>query len=314
MFDVNAKRITSPLYNLIVYLNNFEEDKLDNPHLTFLMKNMPTNLKKLIYSVALINKLQKDFQFIQKYNSTEAVSSQMIEYCFYKVSTIWDLSYQIADTILKLPKPNRKNNENKYDVLSEKFKAYGSTLKNLDFKWYENFNSIRNKIVHGGITINPFYINDDNIKNRICFQAYDSELNDFTEPNLYYSNIYNNRINYADNFFAYYTHLLYSYLLDFFEFILLEATKEKNIDIKNMQINNDFMGQFERSHKTWLLSDIDIFTEITNDMILLNYSNGNIFAKKQLDSIDSNILLNDAYAKFPFSMMQNIHDGDWKIV
>lgn len=73
----------------------------------------------------------------------------------------------------------------------------------MNLKWYKDFNKIRNKIVHGGITVNPYYVNDDNIKTKICFQAYDSDLNDLIQPHMMYSNRFNNNINFADYYFTF---------------------------------------------------------------------------------------------------------------
>lgn len=306
MFDPESKRVTSPIYNLLVYLNEYDEVSLNNKKLQFLLKNISTHFKKIIYSIALINKFQEDESFINKYNNTEIVSIQLIEYCFYKISTIWDISYQIAE-LLVLPKIKG----NKYDYLSNQFKLYSDQLPNLETNWYENFNKIRNRITHGGITVNSCYINDEIIKNRICFQAYNIDLDDLVECDPHFTNSNNNNINFADNFFAYHTHLLYSYLTDFFRFVLLEMTKDKEINIDDIKISNDFTGQFEKSHKTWLLSDINTFTEITNNMILLRHTNGNIHAIQHMQNQQMEAIINQAYNKFPFAFMRGISHGDW---
>lgn len=96
--------------------------------------------------------------------------------------------------------------------------------------------------MHGGINITPYYIDNESIKKRICFQAYNLDLDDLIKPSYLYSNIYNNYINYADNFFTYYTHVLYSYLFDFFTFVLFELVKDTNIDIeKDLYLEDDFL-------------------------------------------------------------------------
>ncbi len=314
MFDVNAKRVNSPLYGLLLYLNKFDEESLDNERLHFLLKNIRTNLKKLVYSVGLIDKFQKDEEFLKKYDDTKIVSIQQIEYCFYKISTIWDIAYEIAN-ILIFPRNKKIQGKkvNKYDFLNDKFSNYSEQLTSLNITWYKEITKIRNKIVHGGINITPFYVNSENVEQRICFQAYNLELDDLIKPSPLYTNIYNNNINYADNFFTYYTHVLYSYLFDFFHFVLLELTKDTNINIlKDLDLEDDPLNTFEKSHKSWLLSDIDIFREITEKMIVLEKMEGNI--SKDFDKEKWNAYISNRYEYFPFLMMHYISDGDYKII
>ncbi|MBF4274687.1 hypothetical protein, partial [Vibrio anguillarum] len=263
--DVNAKRVDSPTYKIMMYLNKYEPELLDNEKIQFLFKNLQTNFKKLFYTIAHINKVQKDEDFIKEYNQTSVVSISSVEYCYYKISTIWDIAYQIAD---KLIFPNKKSGD-KYEYLEKKFEGYADNFDALQLGWYRDLNKVRNKIVHGGITVNPFYVNDDEVKNRICFQAYDFNLDDLIQPHYMYSNECNNNINFADNYFAFHTHLLYSYLCDFFEFILIELNKDKNHDREKLSLDELPYELFERGQKTWLLSEVDTFTEITKEMIAL---------------------------------------------
>ena len=216
MFDVNAKRVKSPLYKLLLYLNKFDEESLNNKKLIFLLKNIRTNFAKLIYAVSLIEKFQNDEELLEKYNESSIISIQQIEYCFYKISTIWDIAYEIAN-ILIFPNKKKINGEivDKYTFLNKKFSKYNEDFISLNTEWYKEITKIRNKIVHGGINITPYYIDNENVEKRICFQAYDLELDDLIKTCSFYTNIYNNNINYADNFFTYYTHVLYSYLFDF---------------------------------------------------------------------------------------------------
>ena len=65
MFDVDDKRIKSPLYGLLVYLNKYDENRLYNEKLQFLLKNLPTHFKKLIYSIGLIHKFQNDTELLE---------------------------------------------------------------------------------------------------------------------------------------------------------------------------------------------------------------------------------------------------------
>ena len=313
MFDVDAKRIKSPLYGLLVYLNKYDENSLNNEKLHFLLKNLPTHFKKLIYSIGLIHKFQNDNELLEKYNETSIVSIQQIEYCFYKISTIWDIAYEIAN-ILIFPNNKKTNGKNvdKYTFLNNEFTNYSDKLNNLNVEWYKEITKIRNKIVHGGINITPYYIDNESVTKRICFQAYNLDLDDLIKPSYLYSNIYNNHINYADNFFTYYTHVLYSYLSDFFKFVLLELVKDRDIDIeKDLHLEDDILNMFKKSHESWLLSDMNILKEITDDMIVLEKTEGHFleYEKEEWD-----VYINQRYNYFPFLMMHNISEGDWKIV
>jgi hypothetical protein len=301
--DINAKRVDSPTYKIIMYLNKYEPDLLDNEKILFLFKNLKTHFKKLFYTIAHINKIQKDEDFIKEYDQTSVVSISSVEYCYYKISTIWDIVYQIAD---KLIFPDKKS-KNKYDYLEEHFEDYADNLDALQLGWYRDLNKIRNKIVHGGITVNPFYINDDKVKNRICFQAYDFNLDDLIKPHYMYSNKYNNNINFADNYFVFHTHLLYSYLCDFFEFILIELNKDKNHDIENLSLDELPYEFFERGQKTWLLSEVDTFTKITKEMIALQLAEGHL---NHIDKVSTQAV-EQFFDNFPFKMMKRISDGDF---
>ncbi|MBF4232017.1 hypothetical protein PL85_15025 [Vibrio anguillarum] len=301
--DVNAKRVDSPTYKIMMYLNKYEPELLDNEKIQFLFKNLQTNFKKLFYTIAHINKVQKDEDFIKEYNQTSVVSISSVEYCYYKISTIWDIAYQIAD---KLIFPNKKSGD-KYEYLEKKFEGYADNFDALQLGWYRDLNKVRNKIVHGGITVNPFYVNDDEVKNRICFQAYDFNLDDLIQPHYMYSNECNNNINFADNYFAFHTHLLYSYLCDFFEFILIELNKDKNHDREKLSLDELPYELFERGQKTWLLSEVDTFTEITKEMIALQLADGHLNNINKVSIQD----IEQFYDYFPFTMMKRISDGDF---
>ncbi len=43
--DVNAKRVDSPTYKIMMYLNKYEPELLDNEKIQFLFKNLQTNFK-----------------------------------------------------------------------------------------------------------------------------------------------------------------------------------------------------------------------------------------------------------------------------
>lgn len=301
--DVNAKRVDSPTYKLIMYLNKYEPELLDDEKIQFLFKNLKTHFKKLFYTIAHISKIQKDGDFIKRYDQTSVVSISSVEYCYYKISTIFDIAYQIAD---KLIFPSKKEG-NRYDYLESQFEVYANNLIALQLDWYKSLNKIRNRIVHGGITVNPFYVNDENVKNRICFQAYNFDLDDLIEPHYMYSNKYNNNINFADNYFVFHTHLLYSYLTDFFEFVLMELGKDKSHDVENLSLDDLPYEFFERDQKTWLLSEVDTFAEITKEMIALQLADGHLNHIDQVKSED----IDQFFYNFPFTMMNKISQGDW---
>jgi len=303
--DVNAKRVDSPTYKLIMYLNKYEPELLDDEKIQFLFKNLKTHFMKLFYTIAHISKIQKDSDFIKRYDQTSIVSISSVEYCYYKISTIFDIAYQIAD---KLIFPSKKEGT-RYDYLKNQFEVYANNLIALQLGWYETLNKIRNRIVHGGITVNPFYVNDENVKNKICFQAYNFYLDDLIKPHDMYSNKYNNNINFADNYFVFHTHLLYSYLTDFFEFVLMELSKNKSHDVEKLSLDNLSYDFFERDHKTWLLSEVDTFAEITKEMIALKLANGHLNHIDQVRSED----IDQFFYNFPFTMMNKISQGDWAL-
>lgn len=299
--NVNSKRIDNPLYNVIMYLNKYEPALLDDK-LEFLLKNLNTHFKKLFYMVSYINKIQKDEDYIKKYNQTGLVSISAIEYCYYKISTIWDIAYQIA---YKLVFPKQKISD-KYQYLETHFERYADKFPNLKLDWYKSLNKVRNRIVHGGITVNPYYINNDSVEKKICFQAYNANLDELIQPHYMYSNEKNNNINFADYYFAFHTHLLYSYLFDFFDFLLLELNKEKSHDLNDLSLDDlphVFFGSF---HETWLLSDVDQFCEITREMIALQLAEGRLKGISSINQLDVEKL----FKIFPFCLMQRIHAGD----
>ncbi|UJR62828.1 hypothetical protein [Dickeya zeae] len=299
MFDFEAQHINNPMFKLIVYLNTYAPDKIENHDFQFYMKNLPTHFKKLFYSVVNIDKLQKDSDFIQEYNKTGVIGSNLIEYCYFKISTVWDISYQIADILVF--KNKKEKNINKYDYLEKRFKKYDGEFDNLHLKWYREINKIRNKITHGGITINPFFINSSDVGSRFCFQAYTLNLDDIVTPNYMYTNIYNNNINFADYYFTLQINLLYSYLTDFFDFILLEMNEKHNHDLSNLFEGYSSLDIFENSYKYWLLSDINLFKSITNDLIALSLCEGYM---NRLKTIPDEIIKKHS-SENPFKMLNN---------
>lgn len=304
--DLNAKRIDSPAYKLIMYLNKYEPGLLDDENIQFLFKNLKTHFKKLFYAITYIDKVQRNSDFIDAHDQTAIVSISSIEYCYYKISTIFDIAYQIADSLI-FP---RKKEGNRYEYLEGRFDEYANKLIALQLGWYKNLNAIRNKIVHGGIAVNPFYINDELVKKRICFQAYNFDMDDLIEINSMYSNRYNNNINFADNYFTFHTHLLYSYLTDFFEFVLMELNKNKGHDVGDLSFNDLPFDFFERNQKTWLLSEVDAFVDMTKRMMALYLAGGDL---NNIDQVNPEEV-SQLFQGFPFTMMNKIGEGDWVLM
>lgn len=68
---------------------------------------------------------------------------------------------------------------------------------------------------------------------------------------------------------------------------------------------------FAKLHESWLLSDIDILQEITNNMIVLEKIEGHSL-KYEKENWD--LYIKQKYNYFPYLMMNNISEGDWKII
>ncbi|ENV50892.1 hypothetical protein L292_2506 [Acinetobacter junii CIP 107470 = MTCC 11364] len=287
MFDVDAKFVKNPTYNLIMYMNKYCEDKITKK-VESLFGNLQTHFNKLFCTVGFIHEIQKDEEFMRNYNKTGVIGIQNVEYCYYKISTIFDIAYQIAD-ILVFPK--NKEQKNRYHYLESKFIEYSNNLDHLNIEWYKNINLIRNKITHGGIKVTPFYIHENPLLGkRLCFQAYNLDLDDLTVPDYCYSNSYNNYINFSDNYFAFHTHALYCYLKDFFDFIMFELNKNLKNDINDLTLENDFMGFGERNKK-WVLSNVDTFLKITKEMIFLDKNEGLFLSNDIHKNITDEIIL-----------------------
>ncbi|WP_248799040.1 hypothetical protein [Pseudomonas sp. MWU13-2105] len=298
LFD--SLRVPDPLYELVLYLNTYHEEKLEKPKLTFLLKNIETNFRKLFYSTCLLNKFQSDSDLLKKYDQTRVVSTQIIEYCYYKISTIWDISYEISKELM----PVRGKINDRYDYLEAKFLKYVGVSPSLNLEWYKKINNIRNRIVHGGINVMPFHDVDDRGDPRIFFQAYNLDLVDLTPQSPYYTYPQRNCINFADNYFALYTHLLYSYLLDFFKVILSELCEKYEHDISDLSDPQEF-AIFESQvaqMKSWSLADTSVFKTVTDNMIYLSLNDGRV-KESSMISFD---VVSRYYDVFPFSLMKYI--------
>lgn len=300
MISFDSSRVPDPLYELVLYLSTYHEDKLKKPKLTFLLKNIETNFRKLFYSTCLLNKFQSDSDLLVKYDQTRVVSTQIIEYCYYKISTIWDISYEISKELM----PISGKKIDRYDYLEAKFLKYAGVSPSLNLEWYKKINNIRNRIAHGGINVMPFHDEDDRGDPRIFFQAYNLDLVDLTPQSPYYTYPQRNCINFADNYFALYTHLLYSYLLDFFKVILSELCEKYEHDISSLSEPQEF-AFFESQvaqMKSWSLADASVFKSVTDNMIYLSINDGRV-KESSMVSFD---MVSMYYDVFPFSLMKHI--------
>lgn len=225
---------------------------------------------------------------MKKHNQTGFVGTMLIEYPYLKISTIWDIAYQIGEKLTKLK--NKK--DNKYDALEKEFSAYANKFNNLNIDWYAEINKIRNRIVHGGVKVNPFYFDDnqDKIKNRLCFQMYDNNLNNLIPLSNFYVSRCNPNVILADNYFALYTNFLYLYLIDFFDFILLKLCDEHNLDLKkiNKHESSGILKMFSIDDKHWTVADMEKFKNICIGVLGLYktkgyYSDGNAINITQVE-------------------------------
>ena len=136
-----------------------------------------------------------------------------MDWLYLKISTIWDLAYQIADYVFKYKKGN------KYEKLEQNFEEYKRSHDFLSLSWYQDINKIRNRIVHGGVNIIPFYNNEE-----LMFNVYDENVDSVMPHCSIYSEPKGLTVS-ASSYFMYYTSILYSYLSDFFSYVLIEIQK-----------------------------------------------------------------------------------------
>lgn len=271
---LEGDKIIDPTYKILNFIQNQDKELFDDEEYIILFGNLRTHFLKLFYSVIHIYDIQKDNNFMKNYNQTKFVETMIIEYPYFKISTIWDIAYQIGSKLTKL----KSSKENKYEALEKEFASYTKEFNNLNLDWYKKINQIRNRIVHGGIKVTPFYLDENNkeIKNRLCFQMYDNDLNDLIHANGFYTNIYNNNINFADNYFAFYTSILYSYLIDFFDFVLLKLCNENKLELTNFDKheNSDILEFMGIDDKHWSIANIGKFKNIAINMLKLYKNEG----------------------------------------
>lgn len=248
-------KISNPIYSTIVYLQQNNNCILDNPEFEMLLKNFQSNLKRVFLGTILISEIQNDNEAVQKYS--DIIGSEFIEYVYQKITTVWDISYQIGNMLLNL---KNSKNRNKYSLLQEEFDK--KSQKKIDFKWYMQFSNLRNRLTHGGLNIIPFFTD-----NRIKFQIYNNDVDESIGYNEFY-NEKDNPLICADYYFTYYTLLLHNYLCDFFNFI-------------NSQLNLNTINSYQQpafAALTEQLKYIDFpksekFFTLINDMYKNNHNN-----------------------------------------
>jgi len=299
----NATMVKSPFYKLIIYLNEYEEELLmNNEELQFLLRNIRTNFNKLMYSVSMIETFQNNYITYKKDLET-ILAVQSIEYLFNKICTIWDISEQIY-AILMLDTDRKYKSRERYKILKSRFLEYKSNFKNLNLDWYDNLNKIRNRITHGGINIVPLIIPEGNSQARLMFQVNDINVDDLIVRNVFYSSRDNESHN-VNYYFCYNTHCLYAYLLDFFEFILLEISNIKQIDLTNLKLSDDLFDIFHNMHCYMALRNVPIFVNITNRMVHYSIHPYKLYSEDDEENLQ---FIKYFYNKYPFSFMNNIGD------
>jgi len=90
----------------------------------------------------------------------------------------------------------------------------------------------------------------------------------------------------------------------------MELSKGKSHDIENLSIDTLPYEFFERTHETWLLSEVNTFSEITKEMIALQLAGGHL---DQIDNIKPEAV-EEFLCCFPFTMMNKISGGNFVLV
>ena len=238
--------IRNPIFELVITLNKYNNIVINDSKFEMLVKNFNSNLRKVFYGTLFISNVQKDEIMMSNYGNI--LKTETVEHMFYKISTTWDLAYQIGNFVVPLPKGTKS--KTKYELLQEEFDKYceSNNLNRIDFRWYKQFSQLRNRIVHGGKNLIVYY--EDK---RIKFQIYDNNVDEIIDYNDFYNDGQRSLI-FADYYFTYYTILLNNYLYEFFKFItqkFIENNTEKLCEFaekenecfinmwKSIEINDD---------------------------------------------------------------------------
>lgn len=239
--------IYNPMYKLLISLNEYDDEILVDPKFEMLFKNFRSNLKKVFHGTILISEIQNDEQIMSLYDYI--IKPELIEYLYQKITTVWDLSYQIGTLIIKIPK-----GKNKYESLQKEFNKINQNA--LDFRWYKSFNEFRNRIIHGGLNLITYYDNK-----RIKFQIYDNDVEETIEYNDFY-NDGQRLIIFADYYFTYYTIQLHNYLCKFFDYVKTQYEQQQSKDINRNTIDEYYKNQIKNIE----IANLEKFLKLQNDI------------------------------------------------
>ncbi len=117
---LNGDKILDPTYKILNFIQSQKKELLYDDDYKILFGNLRTHFLKLFYSVIHMHEIQKDNDFMNKYNQTSFVGTMLIEYPYIKMGTIWDIAYQIAEKLTKL----KNSKGNKYEQLEKEFINY----------------------------------------------------------------------------------------------------------------------------------------------------------------------------------------------
>lgn len=241
------QRLKNPMFDLLCFMHRYDNNGLDDPKFVRLLKNLRTNFNKLYLTCEQILHHERIKLDLEK---NDLLQCQLIEYSYLKISTIWDLAYQVADKLLRYGSPPEKTG--KYDALQERFEEYNHTLGFLQTSWYREINKIRNRVVHGGINVIPFYVDKT-----LMFNTY-NENTDSVLPQCAIFTYKDGLKASAGPYFMYYIGVLYHYLCDFFAYVLAELKKI----VTPIHDLTEVMHMFFRSDERWDFESLDEYNKL----------------------------------------------------
>lgn len=243
--------IKNPAYELLVYLNNQCPDEVWNDEIEMLFKNLKSNFLKAAGSVGLVMTIQEDSELISK---SSLIKAQTIEYGFYKISTTWDIAFQIGKRLV----PNLSNYRGKkFEFLEKEFRNHQNKLPHLNLAWFRSINQLRNKIVHGGLNLISFHDNS-----RLSFQAYNNQVDEIIPWSEFYCEE-GRPIIFADRYFSFHVIFLHHLLVDYFKYLLFSISGKFEL---NEKIKDDLFGSYESSLKHWIVEDFCLIERMFNEI------------------------------------------------
>ncbi|WP_238290114.1 hypothetical protein [Caballeronia novacaledonica] len=211
-------------------------EKCGDTELDWTIKNLSANFQKL-YGCT-INLLQvQNFDFNDKSDSNvdlATLCTNLIEYFFLKINTIWELCYQIY---LKLCDPKKTSKRSKHEYLEIEFDNYRrSTGREITLDWYEPINAVRNRIAHGGFSIKSFLSDDF-----LLFQVYNRDLDEQIVDKLGYV-VHDKPLVYVDLYTTFYTTKTHQYIQEFLAFVINRmgnvGSTDEGLDILDRELRN----------------------------------------------------------------------------